>query len=132
VYLPGDGVLITDIGVFVEDGDNPNVDPGTSLVCRTEYVNTQCCRSSDGGNVGEWFDPDGNLIPRFSRVPNADFSRRGYAQQVRLNRKNNATSPTGMYECRVPNGDIVVAAGVYITCMSYYRSYASIIILPNN
>jgi hypothetical protein len=54
VYHPGDAVLITDIGVFV--GVYPDVDPvdpGTSLVCRTEHVNTQCCRGSDGGRVGE-------------------------------------------------------------------------------
>jgi hypothetical protein len=48
VYLPGDTVLITDIGEFIDV-----VDPGTSLVCRTEHVNTQCCRGSDGGRVGE-------------------------------------------------------------------------------
>jgi hypothetical protein len=52
VYLHGDTVLITGIGVFVVGGDDP-VDPGTSLVCRTEHVNTQCCRGSDGGRVGE-------------------------------------------------------------------------------
>jgi hypothetical protein len=114
VYLPGDTVLITDIGEF-NHGANffDPVDPGTSLVCRTVNVNTDCCRGSDnpnGGSVGEWFDPDGNLIPRLGLI---DFSRSGYAQQVRLNRRNNAMSPTGAFECRVPpigGGDLVVAS----------------------
>jgi hypothetical protein len=115
VYLPGDTVLITDIGEFV--GGGVNSDPGASLVCRTELVNTQCCRGSDGmggmdGNLGEWFDPDGSKLPRFSAAPNASFSRSGYAQQVRLNRRNNAMSPNGSFECRVPtvaNTSLVVA-----------------------
>jgi hypothetical protein len=114
VYLPGDTVPITDIGEFVSVPPNaPPVEPGTSLVCRTELVNSECCRGSDnpnGGSVGEWYDPDGNLIPRLGLI---DFSRSGYAQQVRLNRRNNAMSPTGAFECRVPpigGGDLVVAS----------------------
>jgi hypothetical protein len=110
IYLPGDTVLITDIGGFVSGG---NVDPGASLVCNTEHVNTQCCRGIDGGNVGEWFDPDGNILPRFGAAPTADFSRSAYTHQVRLNRRNNAMSPTGAFECRVPamgSGDLVVAS----------------------
>jgi hypothetical protein len=114
VYLPGDTVLITDIEVFI-DPDNP----GTSLVCRTKHVNEQCCRGGDGGNVGEWFNPDGNLFPRFGAAPNADFSRSGSAQQVRLNRRNNAMSPTGLFDCRVPpmgpGGGALVVANITIT-----------------
>jgi hypothetical protein len=120
VYMPGDTVSITDIGVFVGGGSPANVNPGASLVCKTEHVNTQCCRGSDGGGVGEWFDPDGNLLPRFgdSEAPNANFSRSGYTHQVRLNRRNNATSPTGVFECRVPlmgGGALVVARITIIT-----------------
>jgi hypothetical protein len=116
VYLPGDTVLITDIGVFVAGSDRVN--PGTSLVCRTDYVNTQCCRGIDGGNVGEWFDPDGNELPRFSDTDaEADFSRSAYTHQVRLNRRNNAMSPTGAFECRVPptGGGAPVNASITIS-----------------
>jgi hypothetical protein len=108
VYLPGDTVLFTDIGVF-----RPGVDAGTSLVCRTEHINTQCCRDSDGGNVGGWFDPGGVQLPRFGIAPDAGFSRSGSTHQVRLNRRNNAMSPTGAFECRVPamgSGALVVAS----------------------
>ena len=99
MYLPGDAVLITDIGVFSTQND-----PGTSLVCVTSNVNTQCCRGSDGGNVGEWHFPDGTMVPRNSVAPSADFVRSGFIHQVRLNRRNNARSPTGTYVCRVPDG----------------------------
>jgi hypothetical protein len=113
VYLPGDAVLKTSIGNF----PHPIVpDPGTSLVCRTENVNTQCCRNSDGGNVGEWFFPDGSIVPRYRANPNANFSRSGFAQHVRLNRGNNGITPTGSYECRVPDdsGNLQIA-GLNIT-----------------
>ena len=108
VYLPGDTVLITDIGLFDFEAADP-VDSGTSLVCVTTTVNTQCCRNSDGpngsgGNLGEWYLPDGTLVPRFNRAPTADFARSGYTQQVRLNRMNNAMTPTGAFQCRVPDG----------------------------
>ena len=107
MYLPGDAVLITDIGVF----NAANItDPGTSLVCVTINVNTKCCRKKDGpdmigGNVGEWYLPSGTIVARNGDVNRRDdgFARSGYTQQIRLNRRNNATSPTGMYECRVPD-----------------------------
>ena len=99
MYLPGDTVLITDIGVFPFPLD-PD-DPGTSLVCVTSNVNTHCCRGTDGGRVGEWYFPDDMQVPRNAESEN--FSRSGFKQQVRLNRRNNATGPTGAYECRVPS-----------------------------
>jgi hypothetical protein len=69
------------------------------------------------GNVGEWFDPDGNQLPRFGAAPTADFSRSGYTHQVRLNRRNNAISPTGVFECRLPpmGGGALVVASITIT-----------------
>ena len=99
MYLSGDTVLITDIGV----GNRGSPDPGSSLVCNTSNVNTNCCRSRDGGNVGEWHFPDGTIVPRSNANPNGDLTRTGYTLQVRLNRRNNATTPLGAYECRVPH-----------------------------
>ena len=95
VYLPGDAILITAIGVSGTDADS-------SLVCVTSNVNTQCCRGGDGGNVGEWYFPDETIVPRNSAAPSADFTRSGFTHQVRLNRRNSAMSPTGIYECIVP------------------------------
>ena len=89
MYLPGDTVLITDIGEF-----------GLSLMCVTSNVNTQCCMGPDGGN---WYFPNGTIVPRNGAAPTADFTRSGHAQQVRLNRRNGALMPTGVFDCRVPD-----------------------------
>jgi hypothetical protein len=97
VYLPGDTVFITDIGEFVPSYRYSH--PVTSLVCRTENVNTQCCRGSDGGNVGDWFFPNGSVVRR--RYSGDDIYRTVFTHQVRLYRKDNVTSPTGSFECRV-------------------------------
>ena len=96
VYLPEDTVLITAIGISGTDADS-------SLVCVTSNVNMDCCRESDGGNVGEWYFPNGTIVARNSAAPSADFTRRGFTHEVRLNRRNGAMSPTGIYECRVPD-----------------------------
>ena len=105
VYLPGDAVLITAIGVSGTDADS-------SLVCVTSNVNTQCCRESDGGNLGEWYFPNGAMVPRNIAAPSADFTRSGFTHLVRLNRRNGAMSPTGMYECRVPDSGAANASDV--------------------
>ena len=100
VYLPGDTILITDIGSF---NTNDKSDPGSSLVCVTTNVNTHCCRSVDnpnGASRGEWYLPDGTRI--FNSV-DTNFYRTRYTQQVCLNRRNNAMSPTGVFTCEVPN-----------------------------
>ena len=98
MYLPNDTILITDIGSF-----NDRSDPGSSLVCNTTNVNTNCCRSADnpnGGGRGEWYLPDGT---RILNTPDTNFYRTRYNQTVRLNRRNNAMSPTGVFTCEVPN-----------------------------
>ena len=97
VYLPNDTILITDIG---SENTNNRSDPGSSLVCVTTNVNTQCCRSVDGGARGEWYLPDRT---RVVNNPDNNFYRTRNAQQVRLNRKNNAMSPTVIFTCEVPN-----------------------------
>ena len=94
MYLPGDTVLITDIGIGSVGG---------SLVCNTANVNTHCCRNMDnpnGPSVGEWYFPDGTIVPRGSVD---DITRTGFTHQVRLNRRNNAMTPLGTYTCVVPD-----------------------------
>ena len=100
VYLPGDTILITDIG---SGNSNNKSDPGSSLVCVTTNVNTQCCRSADGGAKGEWYLSDRT---RIVSNPNNSFYKIRYKQQVRLNRKINAMSPTGVFTCEVPNNNM--------------------------
>ena len=99
-YESGMSILITDIG---SNTNNNSSDPGSSLVCVTSNVNTHCCRGADnpnGGHRGEWYLPDGT---RILNTPDTNFYRTRYTQQVRLNRRNNAMSPTGVFICEVPN-----------------------------
>ena len=105
-YLPGSIVFLKDIGVF--DGTEPDM-PGGTLVCHTNSVNTPCCRTSDGGNVGEWFFPNGSMVPRNGNNPGRFvFTRSGSNQQVRLNQRfQSDLEPVGEYECRVPDNNRV-------------------------
>ena len=98
-YLPGSTLLIVDIGT-ARSGLS---DKKGALVCVTSNVNINCCRSSDGGNIGEWYFPNGTIVPRNSGSK-SPITRSGFAQEVRLNRKSYATiGPLGDYECRVPD-----------------------------
>ena len=98
IHLAGDSVLITDIG------SNATLDDASStLVCVTSNVNTKCCRTSDGGRVGEWYHPNGTIVPRNSGTPADDiFTRTAFTEQVCLNRRANAVGPLGVYRCDVP------------------------------
>lgn len=111
LYLSGATVPITNIG-GANFEHNQESDSGLALVCVTSNVNTNCCRTSDGGNVGEWHFPNGTMVLRHSEVlqngvNTRDFSRNGYTHEVRLNRHNTAAlMPTGEYQCRVPDGNV--------------------------
>ena len=111
VYLPGDTILITDIG---SENTNDRSDPGFSLVCVTSNVIPNCCRGVDnpnGGGRGEWYLPNGT---RILNAPDTNFYRTRYTQQIRLNHRNNAMSPTGVFTCEVPNNTMNHTATIAI------------------
>ena len=100
MYFPDDTVHITSIGAAEP------IHPRSSLVCYTTNVNTNCCagrNNPNGGPLGNWYFPDGTIVPRLSISPNGDFTRTGSLLEVRLNRRNNATTPLGTYTCVVPD-----------------------------
>ena len=107
-YEPGDSILITDIR---HDSDRG---PANSLVCVTTDVNTQCC--NDTGGVGEWFFPNGSMVPRNIDDPDRDSQiiRTGRTNQVWLNFGTPQMSPTGEYTCVVPvtDGSVIQTAGI--------------------
>ena len=72
VYLPSDTILITDIG---SDNTNNRSDPGSSLVCVTTNVNTNCCRSID--NLMEELEGSGTslIVPGLSTIQIITFIR---------------------------------------------------------
>ncbi len=97
-------VNIEDIGVGVN-----------ALHCITERI--ECCNGSDGGGSGEWYQL-GQAVPieGSEASSTANFSRTRGPSAVLLNRRNNATSPTGLYHCDVPDsGDVTrsLYIGVY-------------------
>ena len=96
-------VNITDIGAGAD---------GSRLICATTF--TPCCKD---GKQGEWYYPDGTMVP--DSTANEDFFRnRGDDGEVRLNRRNNAISPTGIFHCELPVSDNVTQTlyvGVYAT-----------------
>ena len=64
----------------------------------------------------DWYFPDGNEL-RFERESGDIYQDRG-AQRIELRRRNNATSPSGIYHCEIPtdDGDLVretVYVGIY-------------------
>ena len=99
-YSNNSEVLLTDIG----EGDD-------ALLCVTD--STQCCRGSDnpnGGGLGEWYFPNGTLVPTGSTT---SIYRNRDNSTVRLNRKNNAQSPIGVYRCDVPDANEITQS-IYI------------------
>ena len=115
MYLSGAAVLISDIG---EAGFSSAdvAEARTSLVCQTINLNITCCRrGGDGNRAGDWYYPNGNVIPGNNGNEGLDFTRTGYTQQVRLSRRNGAMTPTGVFECRVLDGDDVLLASASIT-----------------
>lgn len=72
---------------------------------------------------GDWYFPNGTVIPRFSFESSEDFEVNVADQRLSLSRDSGATSPTGIYECRVPDsvdasnleiGHITLTTGQYI------------------
>ena len=105
-YLPGESVLISDIGPQPFDRSIP----GSTLVCVTTNVNTACCKSDDNnaqtnataGAVGEWLYPNGTQVPH-SNGNVTDFARIGGTHQIRLARQAlDSTPQKGVFTCQVP------------------------------
>jgi hypothetical protein len=95
-YSKGSSILIGEIG----EGDDG------ALLCVTDLI--QCCRSEDTpgefGPVGEWFYPSGSRV-RFPGIGDDFYRNRGLGI-ISLNRRNNATSPTGQFCCVLPDATV--------------------------
>ena len=70
---------------------------GKALTCVTDGI--VCCST----NEGEWMYPNNTQVP-IDRA-GLDFYRNRGPQVVRLNRRNNAVSPTGQYRCSIPDAN---------------------------
>ena len=87
-YLNNSIVALNDIG----DGDD-------ALLCVTDKPD--CCKPPNGNtSQGEFYYPNNSAVGH----PNKDTPYRNRGPQVvRLNRRNNVLSPTGIYRCQIPD-----------------------------
>ena len=63
-----------------------------------------CCKGTVGG-VGEWYFPNNMIVGTIGT--NGSFYRNRGQGVVRLNRRHNATMPTGFFCCEIPDANNV-------------------------
>ena len=96
-YPADSQIPITDVGESTPTS-------GGALVCRTDR--TDCCRNDPfvgETRQGEWRYPNGVLVDNSGSGD--DIYRTRGASTVLLNRRNDATVPTGQYCCEVASVD---------------------------
>ena len=98
MYLDGNQLANYSV-VNLEDIDESNC----ALICYTNAPG--CCESL---RAGEWYFPNGSAVRTTGEMN--DFYRDRSERRVRLNRRNNAMGPTGIYCCDIPgsNGNMCV------------------------
>ena len=95
-----------------------------SVVCHTDL--SKCCSGSQGHHRGDWYFPNGTILP-FS----GDMYKARRARRVDLHRIT-ATGPTGIYRCGIPTNSVhddadnsvrdTVYVGLYTTGEGSYYS----------
>jgi hypothetical protein len=102
VYLYLRGRLYVRNSSYIDIDDIGEGDNG-ALVCVTDL--TQCCSvgvdTVGDAVLGRWFYPNGTDVP-VDGYGYAFYSSRGQSS-VRINRRNNIRSPSGLYCCEVPD-----------------------------
>ena len=73
-------------------------DPGNTVRCHTDL--TTCCGTGEGDHRGSWFFPDGDALANAGGSGNIYKCRE--AQVIHLRRRNDVTSPSGIYHCEIP------------------------------
>ncbi len=132
VYSPNKTVYIEDIGPDVDYRSN---DRGAVLVCHTDNVNTNCCRSSDNndnGPIGDWFYPNNSQVTLNSQEASTTnvFVRILFVSEVRLVKRGDPTGPLGLYRCEVSNSrGVTISASIYIMSSEYTTLLDELIIL---
>lgn len=84
-----------------------------ALLCIT--TKTDCCRGKNPP-IREWYFPNESLVRIM--MEGDSFYRNRDISIVRLNRRNNATSPTGIFQCEIPSSsglNTIIHIGIYHT-----------------
>ena len=71
---------------------------GDTVRCHTDLET--CCTGHEGIHRGDWYFPDGTLLP-FYTPSDEDIVEDREPQVVHLRRRNDATSPSGIYRCDI-------------------------------
>ena len=91
-------------------------DPGNTLRCHTDL--STCCIGSQNFHRGDLYFPDGSALG--NAMNGGAIYRRRSAQRIDLYRRNDATSPSGIYRCEIPtvsvndNVDNIMGETVYV------------------
>ena len=72
-------------------------DDSDSVVCHTDLAT--CCSGSQGIHRGDWYFPDGTVLPFIG--PGVPIAL-GRSAQRAIIRRTTATGPTGIYRCDIP------------------------------
>ena len=92
------------------------IDSSDGVVCHTDLET--CCSGSQGVHRGDWYFPDGTVLPFSGNSVPISLGRA--AQIAVIRRTNDATGPTGIYRCDIPtnavhdDSDISVRDSVYV------------------
>ena len=98
-------------------GDPTLYENDHSVQCHTDLGT--CCSDGQGPHRGDLYFPNGTRLP-FSRGLGDYVYEARVAQRVELRRRNNATSPSGIYRCDIQTDavhdydDISVRETVYV------------------
>ena len=109
VYFPAIGFLLqgqlygnNSIVTISDIGERDN-----AFLCITN--NNTCCNTDKKGN---WSYPSGSAVE--SNSSGDDLYRNRGRSVVRLHRRNNSLSPTGMYRCDIPDNKTSDLKSIYI------------------
>ena len=86
-------VNISTVGIA---GDNSD-----SVVCHTDL--SSCCTVGQGPHRGDWYFPDGTVLPFTGNSVPIGLGR---GARVAVIRRTTATGPTGIYRCRIATNEV--------------------------
>ena len=115
------GVILTLRGVQYPNRSIINIreigENDKALICQTDR--RPCCQSLPN-RAGEWYYPNGSLLTIEGSGRDL-YRNRGDEGEVRLNRRNNALFPTGMYHCEVPDANSSTHSIYYVGLEDFGR-----------
>ena len=90
-------------------------DDSDSVVCHTDLAT--CCSGSQGTHRGDWYFPDGTILPFFGPIGE------GRGAQIVTIRRTTATGPTGIYRCDIPTNNIYSDTDISVRDTVYVGLY---------